>query len=166
MFNNVESTLWKEAPNFWWYRSTFAKSLAVVCSFKLQREAELNCAFEILKREKNMELFNIYQIAGSPGDCIIIIILFIVQHNTIGLIIAKNIFVSICVDIFYICVDIYKSIWLQVPLEIVWTATVSWEADDTTCRIMVFFRSHFLRHNFPQVTISLSQNLSGHNLFF
>ena len=85
------------------------KSSAVVCSFKLQGEAELKCAFEILKREKNMELFNIYQIAGSPGDCIIII-MFIVQHNTIGLIIAKNIFVSICVDIFYICVDIYKSI--------------------------------------------------------
>ena len=31
-------------------------------------------------------------------------------------------------------------ILLQVPLEIVWTATVSWKADDTTCRIMVFFR--------------------------
>ena len=31
-------------------------------------------------------------------------------------------------------------ILLQVPLEIAWCATVSWEADDVTCRIMVFNR--------------------------
>ena len=31
-------------------------------------------------------------------------------------------------------------ILLQVPLEIIWTYTVSWAADDVTCRISVFFR--------------------------
>ena len=31
-------------------------------------------------------------------------------------------------------------ILLQVPLEICWTYTVSWLADDVTCRITVFFR--------------------------
>ena len=29
---------------------------------------------------------------------------------------------------------------LQLPLEIAWNATVSWLADDVTCRIMVFCR--------------------------
>ena len=45
----------------------------------------------------------------------------------------------------YICPPMYFMMFerdrFQVPLEIVWTATVSWHADDTTCRIMVFFRS-------------------------
>ena len=45
----------------------------------------------------------------------------------------------------HICPPMYFMMFetdrFQVPLEIVWTATVSWHADDTTCRIMVFFRS-------------------------
>ena len=32
-------------------------------------------------------------------------------------------------------------ILLQVPLEVAWTATVSWEAGDLVCRVMVFLRS-------------------------
>ena len=34
-----------------------------------------------------------------------------------------------------------KVILLQVPLEVAWTATVSWEAGDLVCRVMVFLRS-------------------------
>jgi hypothetical protein len=34
----------------------------------------------------------------------------------------------------------FQVILLQVPLEIAWTATVSWKADEVTCKIMVFLR--------------------------
>ena len=35
---------------------------------------------------------------------------------------------------------LFQVILLQVPLEIAWNITVSWRADDITCRVMVFFR--------------------------
>ena len=49
-------------------------------------------------------------------------------------------------------------ILLQVPLEIAWTATVSWMANDVTCRIMVFFRIiGFYLSGFILVVISLDR---------
>ena len=47
---------------------------------------------------------------------------------------------------------------IQVPLEIAWTATVSWQADDITCRIMVFFRIvGFYLSGFILIVISLDR---------
>ena len=39
-------------------------------------------------------------------------------------------------------------ILLQLPLEICWTATVSWKADEITCKIMVFLRWLFWSRRF------------------
>ena len=47
-------------------------------------------------------------------------------------------------------------ILLQVPLEIAWCATVSWKADDVTCRFMVFNRIvGFYLSSFIMIVISL-----------
>ena len=44
------------------------------------------------------------------------------------------------------------------PLEIAWTATVSWMANDATCRVMVFFRIlGFYLSGFILVVISLDR---------
>merc|ERR1719318_2139452 len=49
-------------------------------------------------------------------------------------------------------------ILLQVPLEIAWTATVSWKAGDLFCRIMVFFRIlGFYASGFIMIVISLDR---------
>ena len=44
------------------------------------------------------------------------------------------------IKLFYLLAKYFQVILLQVPLEIAWCATVSWMADDITCRIMVFNR--------------------------
>ena len=47
---------------------------------------------------------------------------------------------------------------MQVPLEIAWNITVSWRADDVTCRIMVFFRIiGFYLSGFIMMVISLDR---------
>ena len=49
-------------------------------------------------------------------------------------------------------------ILLQVPLEIAWCATVSWKADDVTCRFMVFNRIvGFYLSSFIMIVISLDR---------
>jgi gonadotropin-releasing hormone receptor len=49
-------------------------------------------------------------------------------------------------------------ILLQVPLEIAWCATVSWKADDFTCRFMVFNRIvGFYLSSFIMIVISLDR---------
>jgi gonadotropin-releasing hormone receptor len=54
--------------------------------------------------------------------------------------------------------SLLQVILLQVPLEIAWTATVSWMADDVTCRIMVFFRIvGFYLSGFIMIVISLDR---------
>ena len=52
----------------------------------------------------------------------------------------------------------FQVILLQVPLEIAWNASVSWKADDTTCRIMVFLRIvGFYLSGFIMIVISLDR---------
>ena len=47
---------------------------------------------------------------------------------------------------------------MQVPLEIAWCATVSWEAGDVTCRIMVFNRIvRIYLSGFIMIVISLDR---------
>ena len=58
----------------------------------------------------------------------------------------------------YIYSQSSQVILLQVPLEIVWTATVSWHAGDVVCRVMVFFRIlGFYASSFMMIVISLDR---------
>ena len=44
------------------------------------------------------------------------------------------------------------------PLEIFWSFTVSWKADDVTCRVMVFFRIvGFYLSGFVMIVISIDR---------
>ena len=58
----------------------------------------------------------------------------------------------------YIYSQSSQVILIQVPLEIVWTATVSWHAGDVVCRVMVFFRIlGFYASSFMMIVISLDR---------
>lgn len=51
--------------------------------------------------------------------------------------------------------------FIMLPLEIVWNITVSWEAGDAACRILMFFRAlGFYLSSFVLVTISLDRYFS------
>lgn len=51
--------------------------------------------------------------------------------------------------------------FIMLPLEIVWNITVSWEAGDAACRILMFFRAlGFYLSSFILVTISLDRYFS------
>jgi len=53
---------------------------------------------------------------------------------------------------------VFQVTFLMMPLEIGWNITVTWQADDTTCRIMAFFRTFGLfLSSFVIVSISLDR---------
>ena len=52
----------------------------------------------------------------------------------------------------------FQVILFQVPLEVAWTYTVSWTADDITCRTMVFIRIiGFYLSGFIMIVISIDR---------
>lgn len=63
-------------------------------------------------------------------------------------------------DNIYTSVFVFQVTFLMMPLEIGWNTTVTWQAGDSTCRIMSFFRTFGLYlSSFVIVSISLDRSV-------